>query len=35
MTSETWYPFPGRPNYEISDEGGLRTIDGELVPLSV
>ena len=26
MTTETtWYPFPGRPDYEISDEGGLRT----------
>ena len=33
MTAATWYPFPGRPGYEISSVGGLRTTDGELVPL--
>ena len=33
MTTVTWYPHPARPEYEISDEGGLRTVDGEPVPL--
>ena len=33
MTTETWYPFPGRTDYEFSDDGSLRTADGELVTL--
>lgn len=34
MTTEiTWYTFPGRPDYEISDEGDLRTVNGDLIPL--
>jgi len=34
MTTEvTWHPFPGRPNYQINNEGGLRTVDGTPVPL--
>ena len=28
-----WYPFPGRPGYEFSSGGQIRTINGELLPL--
>ena len=34
MTTETtWYTFPGRTDYEFSDEGNVRTADGELLSL--
>ena len=34
MTTElTWYPFPGRNDYEFSNEGDVRTSDGKLLSL--
>jgi len=34
MTTETtWYPFPGLPDYEFSNEGDLRTSDGQILSL--
>ena len=33
MTTATWYPFPGRTDYEFSTDGGVRTTDGELLSL--
>ena len=33
MTTDTWYSFPGRPDYEINDEGNIRKVDGQLLSL--
>ena len=33
LETVTWFPAFGMPDYEVSNLGGLRTVDGELIPL--